>query len=78
MEVFLVIDGMRHSFPNFDVFISNGFDMDDVLAVSFDVLFSIPISDVTVNDQEDKFKRRNDYMEPVLPAWNSTDVVTQC
>jgi hypothetical protein len=41
-EIFLVLNGTRHAFPDFSTFVKMKFDLDDVLSVPHGTLAQIP------------------------------------
>ena len=55
-EIFLVLEGSMHPFPNFDTFVSNGYELTDVKLISFEVLGALRVGEA-VDKGQDKYKK---------------------
>lgn len=59
LEIFLVHNGTRHGFPNFDTFGRLGYDADQVHDVPHKILWQIPHSDELVDLKNPKWRKEN-------------------
>jgi hypothetical protein len=58
LEIFLVVNGERHGFPDFKTFADLGFDTDEVQDVPHKILWQIPFNKEPVNMSDPKFKKK--------------------
>jgi hypothetical protein len=83
LEVFLIFNGTRYGFPNFDTFAALGYDTDDVHDIPHDILLQVPLATESIQKTDTKFfaqemkKNRQQQRRKGEIVWKSSDILYQ-
>ena len=84
LEVFLILDGKKFAFPDFDTFAALGYDTDDVHEIPHDILWAIPKAQASIDKNDTKFfaremkkKRQHQQSKEEILVWKNTDIMYQ-